>query len=389
MKSIKQLIIYIFFVIISLFIITNIRFNNIKSNVKISAEKIANDGLYPMFIKNAYITAIDSSGDLIILNEIYTSGSKNIIENTLGIPVMQYKNYSMYMPEANYINITRDTKTTTLYPQYWHGYLIIYKLLFNFFTLDTIRILMCVIYAFILIYTLFVALKHKLNFLYWILFAQIPFILPFGIMNLETAPVFFVMMASVLLLIKNNGKINITLIFSGFLTAFFDFLTVENLVLSILLYVLYIYKKYNIKQLFKSACLWSISYILTFIIKWGIVTIFIDKTFFMKIPALFARTKYGVIQPTTALYNVFDTLLFNQNVVYIFLLIFILMILIKKVFIKELFFILSIPLIRTIILPGHSDLHRLFTCRYLIIFLIILLTIIFRKGLAKNIFKHS
>lgn len=133
-----------------------------------------------LFLKS-YITAIDDIGDLIILNEAQTSGRLNFAENSIGYPVMQYRNYSKHDPKTNYYNLVNHTETTTFYPQYWHGYITLYKPLFMVFNITQVRFIMVLGYIMLLGVTFFIAYVRRLNFLYPIIFGQLPFVVPFGV----------------------------------------------------------------------------------------------------------------------------------------------------------------------------------------------------------------
>lgn len=133
MKSVKSVILSIAVILGLFFIVTNFQSERIVNNTTISAEHIKSTGIMRRLFLKSYITAIDDIGDLIILNEAQTSGRLNFVNNSIGYPVMQYRNYSKHDPKTNYYNLVNHTGTTTFYPQYWHGYITLYKPLFMLF----------------------------------------------------------------------------------------------------------------------------------------------------------------------------------------------------------------------------------------------------------------
>lgn len=375
MKSVKSVILSIAVILGLFFIVTNFQSERIVNNTIISAEHIKSTGIMRRLFLKSYITAIDDIGDLIILNEAQTSGRLNFVNNSIGYPVMQYRNYSKHDPKTNYYNLVNHTGTTTFYPQYWHGYITLYKPLFMLFNITQVRFIMVLGYIMLLGVTFFIAYVRRLNFLYPIIFGQLPFVVPFGVWGLETAPVFYVLMISVLLLCRKNVNYSLTFFFAGFLTAFYDYLTAETIVPSVMLYICYV-KRFEFKRLLKLGLLWFAGYSVTMITKWLLVTIFIDKSFIFHVSNLIETTNSLDEGVFAALYNNFDTLLFNRGLVIVFLIALFGIMLWKKAFNLSTLLILSLPIIRIAIMSGHSGTHRLFVCRALVIFVIFIISLL-------------
>lgn len=177
-------------------------------------------------------------------------------------------------------------------------------------------------------------------------------------------------MISVLLLCRKNVNYSLTFFFAGFLTAFYDYLTAETIVPAVMLYICYV-KRFEFKRLLKLGLLWFAGYSVTMITKWLLVTIFIDKSFIFHVSNLIETTNSLDEGVFAALYNNFDTLLFNRGLAIVFL-----NALEKKAFNLSTLLILSLPIIRIAIMSGHSGTHRLFVCRALVIFIILMISLL-------------
>lgn len=206
--------------------------------------------------------------------------TKEIIPDTQG-ELISINNLENYDPVGE-LNEFLDGKimTSVEYARYWHGYLILLRPMQLFFNITEIRNFMLGIFIILFIYFLYL-IKKEFGISKMIIFAIALmgvdyFCVPF---NLESTPVFLIMMISSIFLLKRLDKIkdfNLFLFVIGAITSFMDFLTVPLITLAIPLCIEILHKQKNeqinykqyIKLIIKSSILWGIGYGATWTIKW-------------------------------------------------------------------------------------------------------------------------
>ena len=165
------------------------------------------------------------------------------------------------------------------YPRYWHGYTILLRPLINFLNLQQLRLLNAVLQNILLIITLFYLYKHlspniALSFLFTVFYLN-----PITLAKcLPYSSLYYIIMLSIIALIKTSIKPYKIFLFSGILTSYFDMLTAPLITLGIPLVVLCLKNKTTPKQDMLSLFYCSIAYCfgLSFMIllKWLITAYF-------------------------------------------------------------------------------------------------------------------
>ncbi len=314
MKNIVKHVVLIFVLlaiyISSLFITSLIPRNYIKENVKESAE-IFKEQTNLIFVKsvfkNKYIKN-DNYTDALMINTAYSIDEKAPLESSLlcrknYIPektkivfpdtAAELKSASKYkvLNQVGELNdtVNNDIEESFEYARYWHGYLIIYRILLCFFNVTTIRIIF--IFLFIALLAWLVYLIHKKIDIYAALIFLVAFI---GIdyinigFALQSSSIFFVTILSSIYLLYRFGKIkNFTILFLviGSLASFVDLLTVPLITLGIPFTIFFLLKqkeedltfKENIIWIIKLVLSWGIGYVITWVSKWIIVDIIYNR----------------------------------------------------------------------------------------------------------------
>lgn len=263
----------------------------IKENVTESAEYLKQKPMYYEIIKNHPETKIDHYADSITLNIVYNLESENSLKSIL------YAKYYGNNGEEEVTNLmktvtTDDSKAETQYIRYWHGTIIVLKLLLLVFNIKQIYILNAIVLILLLTVLIYKLLKNKMHVvaigLIIALIITNSYCVPFA---LEYVNMYFVaIIGSIILLFllerKKETAITILFFILGICTCFFDFLTTETITVTIPLIILLIYKYKNndkiiakeiLKLILKIAAIWLIGYALMWTAKWGIATLYLNE----------------------------------------------------------------------------------------------------------------
>lgn len=255
--------------------------DNAHDNIMKDTE-VFND-LYPFVIPNDRTTILDIFTDTKIVSEIldryeYTSFIKNAI-SVYGISPKDFNSF-----------INGDMSVTWEYPRYWHGDLVIYNVLFNFFDLNGIKMIQ-LFFELVLIIGIIKSMIDRNLKNYIIPFViSLFFIHPEVIgLSLQYAPVFYIMLISVFILLKFKDKLfeNNNLIYYfmiiGMCTTYFDFLTYPLICLGAPLIFYWLLEnnkqsfKENIIKILLFACVWSVGYVGMWFSKWIISSIVLNE----------------------------------------------------------------------------------------------------------------
>lgn len=388
----------------------------LKENIRESADLLSKEGNYYKF-KGVDISN-NNYTDALILNMIYSIdnktpyqsymlGRKNYddtitnrtVEMNIGEAksmkpdnedVKFAKNYDAVGELSDFLD--GKINVAMKYERYWHGWLIIYRVLMIFFNIAEIRWLLFIVFT-----LLFVLLIYKLlkEFGFFVaLFFEYSLIV-YGYFytsySLESAPIFILMMLTSLMLLKYKDNINIvkSMFITGMLANYFDFLTVPliSLVIPMYVYILFLNKqkvdsKVMIKKVACSVIMWGIGYALTWICKFFLCELFVQKGSFVNaIKQVLYRTTRSSPNTSESLFGTLCKLVIKANLYLCVIFMFIGMILLsgkfKIILTKEnrayaimIFTLALFPFVWYFILANHTISHTVFVYRHMIIFLL-------------------
>ena len=340
--------------------------------------------LYPQVIPNDRTTILDIYTDSKIISEL-------LDKNELASPIKNAMAVYGTSPKLFDSFIHGDDNATMEYPRYWHGNLVVYNILFNLCDYNGVKMvqLLCELILIVAILKLMIDRNLK-NYI-------IPFVLSLFFIHpvviglcLQYAPVFFITLISILVLLKFKEKLfednNLIYYFLiiGMSTSFFDFLTYPLITLGapLIFYLLLeddkqILKE-NIIKIALFACVWAVGYVGMWVSKWIIASIILNQDVVANgLGVIGMRSSVEGVSRFDALFK--NILIYTNNFYYILIMgvaaIFYIVRLIKKNItvdnIKEIipFLLIGItPFLWYIFASNHSYIHYWMTYRILIIF---------------------
>ena len=272
---------------------------------------------YPEVIPNDKTTILDGFTDLKIIMEVLDKNEYNSpIKNAMAVYSASPKDFNSFMEG--------DLNVTWEYPRYWHGNLVGYSILFNFFDYSGIKIinLFCELILIIGIIKLMID-KNLKNYI--VPFAiSLLFIHPEVIgQSLQYTPVFYIMLISIYILLKFKDKLfednNLIYYFLivGMSTAFFDYLTYPLVTLGgpLIFYLLLEDNKQSLKgniyKLLLLAFVWAFGYVGMWVSKWIIASAVLNKNviasglnvFLMRSSSVEGVPRYGALLKNVLVYN--------------------------------------------------------------------------------------
>ncbi|MBR3281036.1 MAG: hypothetical protein IKI57_04255 [Clostridia bacterium] len=312
-KTIFKYIITFFILImiynLSMYLVALIPPSSIELNCESSANIMLRQGY---FIDTGFLSQSENGTDGLIINEAFSMDNENPLESYM----LMRKNYKkgatkvvlpdkigqLYtysenkfdengnpVPDEEY-SIAKELKetingkvwTSQTYTRYYHGYMLFYRPLLLVFNITQIRWFMTAILV-----MLFVAfellLSKKLGLKYAAIFFGV--FLSFGYFglghSLENAPLFVVLMTSLIVLLSkidkyDDKKLRYFLFIVGSITNFFDFLTAPVITLAMTLLIYYAYNKEKVKEekfinafikVFIFGLMWLLGYAFTWLSK--------------------------------------------------------------------------------------------------------------------------
>ncbi len=315
MKIILKYIV-IFIILISIFVATLclsclIPSSLLKENVQESSEILLSESnRKKVYIPIKQLTfQFDNFTDALMINTAYSIDSKtplysaftakkNYIPGTtktiMQDSVSELKSASKYNGYHNEVGELYDVAHDDIeesfeYARYWHGYLIFLRPLLLLFNVNTIRIILTIIFILLgiwLLYLIYKKLSPILAIIFFIGLVGVEY-LYMGI-SLQGASIFLILMiASIYILIRNEKIKNIGIIFFviGMLTNFFDFLTVPILTYGVPLIIYFLLQQKNRDLTFKETIIiflktgisWILGYAGTWIAKWILMDLIYDR----------------------------------------------------------------------------------------------------------------
>ncbi len=267
-KYVLTMVVLVIIYITTLHITSLIPSKYLKENVKETSEILLQEGnnlIIPSKLKNIYIK-YDNYTDALMINTAYSIDSNNPLESCMVcrknyIPgttkiiftdtLHELKSASKYS-EVDQVGELRDTVNNDIdesfeYARYWHGYLIVLRILLLLFNITEIRLLFSVILIIllaILIYLLVKKIGIHMLFIFLIGFLMVDY--EYIGNSLQGCSVFFITVISSIFIILRYNKIKhfpLVFLIIGSLTNFFDFLTVPILTLGVPFTVFFLLKQ--------------------------------------------------------------------------------------------------------------------------------------------------
>lgn len=233
----------------------------------------------------------DTHTNMIILHEVIYPGTGDALSDAMLVPTAFYFGegtaqwIDMLMYVADTSDLTRDNYYT--YGRYWHGYLVLLKPLFCFFTLEQIYLLNGMILIVMLLAITYLAYRRLGKYVMAYLLA-IALLHPIYIMrSFQLSPVFYGLNITVLLLLlffskENRKKMIYIFAIDGMWIAFFDFLTYPLVALSIPLLIFVLLNredqiKDQIRYLIRNGIAFLLGYGGLWSLKWIFASVFTEE----------------------------------------------------------------------------------------------------------------
>ena len=319
----------------------------------------------------------DVNDDSNILNIISNVDTKKPIYSTIMNPYYIDEKDEILDNKGNVNDTVLENKAAnTNYNWYSHGYQILWRPLLLILEAKEIMNMSLVTYFIILLLFVTRIFKDKNNSLgLGLLLMNVFFIIPYGFNNIQIIPCLFICLICQILVYYVKDY-DLLFMLSGISVAFFDFLTIETLVVSTMLLICLYKNKEKVKVLkyLQLAIEWVLSYSIVFLYKWSLVTVIYKENCFKK-----AIEKYGEHTSLgSRLYSIKANIgvLFNHYasfntmfIVFVCILISlsIIVYLLRKQgsekYVITIFFICLIPYIRYLVLYTHSYGCMIFTYR--------------------------
>jgi len=220
--------------------------------------------------------------DALTFNILYSVDGENRFKELLISPFYaEHGNEQVSVLELLKERVEQEKEADTVYDRYWHGMILILRPLFLLFTIQGIRwiFLGVLIALFLLLTALLIKRKQTMEAILLLLAATATqlFMTAFC---MEYVPTVLIMLVSSLVMVGGSGKRETVIgigIVSGVCTAFFDFLTTETLTIVVPLALMYgIWGKEGklkpfreeLKYLFTAGSTWGMAYVGTYLVKW-------------------------------------------------------------------------------------------------------------------------
>ncbi|MBR0132935.1 MAG: hypothetical protein IJM14_07640 [Lachnospiraceae bacterium] len=356
----------------------------IKDNMQASAEYLEDKKLFGTRIKNVNGSKMDYYADSILLGIIWQLDAKKPLESVM--ETGYYSDKYGYENLALLSAVKEDLPVNKEYLRYWHGSAVYLKPLFIFLNLRQIYM----VNAFVLLLLLFLVVfkLYRLKAYAPILAIVLGLVTVsawFVPLTLEYTWCFMLMLLFSILTVnalskgKENRLIYYFLVF-GMLTAFFDFLTTELIVLFIPLLIVIWYevnknhKEINIVQYIRYCILWFCGYVSMWALKWLLAGIVLGRNVWHDVSSQIEYRINGKVKGTALLRNLKCLFPFEYGTAGVIagLLLIVAVLCFAFIFHKKacnkklcvIYLIIAvIPYLRYLILRNHSYIHCFFTYR--------------------------
>lgn len=241
----------------------------VEKNVNLSLQILEDEGSYPKYFFESDAARLDNFTDRLMVSSALTDQSKSLTESAMVI-------HSRV--------------------QYWQGYLVFLKPLLLFFELHQIRYLIYTLYFLLFSYSIvLISRKSSLSAVIAYTAAMIASNILFTSVSLQFIGVYLIMFVAIIAylrlentLLKSKENLFLFFLFIGSFTCFIDFLTVPLITLGIPLCILLTEKfrqasaawRENCLITFGSSTFWGTGYALTFLTKWSVASLLLQRNAF-------------------------------------------------------------------------------------------------------------
>lgn len=251
-------------------------------NIASGAETLLHEGATFEYAYEYKSAILDNVTDAIMLSEVISITPPDPIKDAMNVPRYIYSGESS-SPELSlmaYLNNNTETERfVTVYPRYWHGYLIFLKPFFYLFDFADSRIFHLSFQLILIVILILLFVRQKLS----------RFILPLTLLLILWNPAstgmciqyyacFYVSFLSMIIMLwkkeflnKNNFYYHIFFLVIGICTSYFDFLTypIATLGLPLCIWMIISHSKISKPlQLITNCCFWAVGYLGMWAEKW-------------------------------------------------------------------------------------------------------------------------
>lgn len=293
---------------------------SIKQNVFKSLEN------YNFVDDEKYGLHIDNYTDMIMLNVITYGSNNSLLKRAFGneygvLYIDKYGENEVYWNQYENLksSLTETNDNTILYGRFWHGYQIILKPLLRVFTYQQSLVFLTIIGIILILFSC-VLVYFKLGIRNLVIY--ILSLLSLNIYAFNTCYQFFFSMIlmiifNIIVLLKYNDKTDISIYMYAFgcLTSYFLYISFPLITLAYPMLLLIamrlkngnmeLYKE-NIIFVFKNSAIWVLGYVIIFLVKWILGTIFVGSNF-IEDALLSISQRLGIVFS----FNYFDVLKLN------------------------------------------------------------------------------
>ena len=305
-RILKYVLLYIILTILmlgALYLVSFIPKNAIRNNVTKSANKLYYEGEKVYFNSFGRKLFDDNSTDAIMLNLTYTIDEENKLESIVKarrnfvpgvtekikldeVGDLLYENNKFSMTKELLQTIRGEKQASYEYARYWHGYIVVLRILLCFFDIAFIRLLTQIT----ILLSITILMYYMINNTNWKMAIAIfvAFVATDLFVWINTIQGRFVMLIGLIVSIFiankkiNEKNINFWLFISGALTAYFDFLTTPlvSILLPIIIYTAVNKKELTLKneiiKITQNFIAWGFGYFGLWATKWVIADLLYD-----------------------------------------------------------------------------------------------------------------
>lgn len=381
MKNLRKGFLYLNILFVLLLIVNAVPRSAIERNLIKTAEYFKDIPNRYYMVEGLPQTTHDAVTDAIAFNLIANIDSSHVLSSTLE---SVYYMSGITFGDDIYSYVVEGEGKAFNYSRYWHGYSVIYRFLLLFTSVQGIKVIMFISFILLSAILVYFSIRKKLlKFSLFFLTSCGVCLLPFAFHTLgHITPYFIALIGCIIILSDKFRNMNFLFLSLGISVAFFDFLSVETLTLTLpLLCLLIEYHQSDKAVKFKEFCMlcvnWLVGYAMTFIYKWILVSVLVDKSL-LSLALEKGKEEFAFDGKLTS------SLALNMNMLFpymnssskafnIFLLILIGVSIILYLFHKNgcnkhniiiyLILIFLIPYVRYLVLTYHSANHFFFTFR--------------------------
>lgn len=419
---IKRLLKYLGICLFSIFILCTVQNIVIRIPNKYIKDNIVESLKY--YDEQAHIDSVANRGlffgDSLSIHYYSDCITLNMIDNiNSNKPFMSHVLMEYYyvsgntMCDALHMTVNTDVEANTEYSRYWHGSILFIKPLLIFMNVKTMKIILGIIFFTLIAYLIYLILKKSplLAVLFSLSLLSVMFyIVP---MCFEYFFAFLIAIISSIIVMKNIDKDDkfyyklFTIV--GVLACFFDFLAYEVLTIMIPLFLKVYFDTYKSNEIdfrkefwliLKCSLLWGVSYVLTFVLKWGLSVMVLGPSQWL---AIWNKAKVRIYDmPFSSFYifgqgltkiasMIFPFSLFNKApvlfIIYIFIIFYFYFLYTnkeQKKYLTLLLIIASIGILRLCVLFTHTWGHYFFDYRNLLPFMLWSFIVIYESFFRKD-----